>query len=473
MLQQLSKAEHEQQILMLRLHDADERNERTLATLSKTDGELRAHKELLQKKERNIRELMQQRDEISSALEDERARNVIESEGSRREIKELRTKIADAERDHRLEIDAIKDDVSKKIPQISASAVAEAEKLCLRENELKLSSLRSEYEIKLEQKSRDLIRSQTAHEEAVARLKSANAEDKADVERLRFQVRRLQHRCDELEADVEDRARKGYLQTQPMLLNQHGGRNGMPVVYHHPTPLSSSHPIYAGESIDGTMFMNSVGNNSIHYAPPPPHPAQSMEFNNSYISLEEKKLMEMMQSEIKGIQDKLSRSMSMGPEQTPLPNRWTPSNGNYSGNAVNHTMPYAHSQQYYRPSDASIIESEPLNRSRDEGQIWAELLARQAKRNSKQVSSNDRVDPRMVSFAKAENVPASDSNLSNSVADNRKRSDFSSPRKPDRPLRDSTPTKSPGQVPRTAEDRAAAVAEPGYQSGYWKTKYMR
>jgi hypothetical protein len=345
--QQLLKTEGELHSVDMRLHDAEERFERTLATLNKSDAELRTVREVLQKRERSVRELTTQKEELAVLLEDEKSRMQSELDAARKEIRDLRLKLADNERQHRIALEAVQEDVEKKVPAIAAAAAADAERFCLRDAETKIVSLRSEYELKLEQKSRELVRSQVAHEEALARTKAAGADDRAELERLKYQMRRLQQRCDELEMDAADKKRQfitsGGSAVQYVMVPGAQTPAALPI---HGAHRDAGGPNYSMNHSGAGLMPNGSFGGTVPFTPVDGATSSvgGQSFGNGGAlgprTEEERYLLGLMQSEIKNIRDQLSRSVTVPPQATPM-QAWNRSSyGAYPEGAQNVTAPY-------------------------------------------------------------------------------------------------------------------------------------
>lgn len=420
--QQLMKTEGELHSMSMRLHDADERYERAQSAIAKSDADIRVLRDTIQKRDRTIRELTIQKEEMTAHMEEERTKLLQDIDAQRKDIMEWKSKVSDAERKHRQVLDAMQEDISNKVPQIAANAAAEAERICHRDLESKISALRSDYELKLEQKTRELSRAQTSNEESLARIKVANADDKAELERMRFQNRRLQKRCDELEAELDGRSRR-------MVVT---------------TPAPSQGPQYIVVPSESGMR----GINQTPYVV-----QQGMPIPQS-LPQEEQQYLQLIQNEIQGIKSVLSRSAQpttpypmQGIQNIPFANNiQTPFYGmTYPAPAYSMPMPAPPSY------NAGVQEAEQSIRNRD-GQAWAELLGKQQLNSSKGGNANVNISNMSgVSKRAVEETIDGYSDGGSIMSMNLSKSLNLS----------------------ELRGLAATPADGGYHAGYWKSKYMR
>ena len=107
-------------------------------------------------------------------------------------------------RRHQLEVESLKRDIAEKVPQIVATAVERVEGQLAVRVEKEVSSVRLRYEQQNERMKRELLELQGGNAEREARQRAAHADEKSELDRLRYLSQRLQRRVAELEAEVDE-----------------------------------------------------------------------------------------------------------------------------------------------------------------------------------------------------------------------------------------------------------------------------
>jgi DNA repair exonuclease SbcCD ATPase subunit len=104
-------------------------------------------------------------------------------------------------------MEEMKQDVAERLPRITAAAVDRLEAQFAAKLESESNSIKARYDASSERQRRELIEMQATQAEREARQRSMHADEKAELERLKYHAQRLQRRVDELEAENEESLR--------------------------------------------------------------------------------------------------------------------------------------------------------------------------------------------------------------------------------------------------------------------------
>ncbi len=200
----LDKSEYEVMRLKDRIHEMEKKADNDTNRVINLEREITKLQDELFKKDANIREEKQRVDLHVSRVDEVRSKYELEVDNLRKEVQKEKDLTKEVALKHAKEIENMKRDIQEKIPKIASQAVSKIESQWVTKLEQETSSVRSRYEHQIESMRREMMELSTAYTEKDARQRSLFADDKAELERLRYQNQRLQRRCDDLEQDVED-----------------------------------------------------------------------------------------------------------------------------------------------------------------------------------------------------------------------------------------------------------------------------
>jgi hypothetical protein len=182
-----------------RLTELEARSQAEIARAASLEKEAQAHQEALYKRDRTIREERQRAEDAVGRLEELRTRYETEVESFRTQLHEEKNTNSELIRRHKLELEELRREISEKVPRIAAAAVESVENQMTVRVEKEVSSVKLRYEQQLEIAKRDLYEAQAEIAEKEARGRFSRAEEKAELDKLRYQHQRLQRRADEIE----------------------------------------------------------------------------------------------------------------------------------------------------------------------------------------------------------------------------------------------------------------------------------
>lgn len=200
----LDKSEYEVIRLKERIHEMEKKSDNDTNRVINLEREITKLQDELFKKDANIREEKQRVDLHVARVDEVRFKYEQEIDNLRKDVQKEKDVVKDNALKHTKEIENMKRDIQEKIPKIASQAVSKIESQWVTKLEQETSSVRSRYEQQIESMRREMIELATTYTEKEARQRSLFADDKAELERLRYQNQRLQRRCDDLEQDVED-----------------------------------------------------------------------------------------------------------------------------------------------------------------------------------------------------------------------------------------------------------------------------
>jgi hypothetical protein len=188
--------------------ELEKKSETDIARIVSLEREIANMQEQIFRKERFMKEEKQRADVASSRIDEIRSGLESEIDDAHRKLHEEKLASAEANRKHKQEIEQLKKEVVEKIPQITAAAVERLESQWSQRLESETNVVRSRYEQQMDRMRREISELQSLQAEREARQRALYADERAELERLRYQNQRLQRRSEELESELEDTKRE-------------------------------------------------------------------------------------------------------------------------------------------------------------------------------------------------------------------------------------------------------------------------
>ena len=203
----LDRAEFDNTRLKDKVSELEAKNEVALGRLVALEKDYLTAQDGLHKRDRAVREERQRAELAMQHAEEVRRKLEQEADSLRAELHKERLQTSDVARQHRQEMEELKQDVAERLPRITAAAVERLEAQFAAKLESESNSIKARYDASSERQRRELIEMQATQAEREARQRSMHADEKAELERLKYHAQRLQRRVDELEAENEESLR--------------------------------------------------------------------------------------------------------------------------------------------------------------------------------------------------------------------------------------------------------------------------
>jgi len=204
----LDKTEFELSRAKERLAETEGRLSAEQTRVSGLEKELSTAQEQIFRRDRQLREERERGEVALIKLEECRNRYEEELSTFRAQLVQERHTSSELTRKHKAEIEGIREEVSARLPAIAASAAERVEEQCSMKAHREMEALKLQYESNLQRMRRDVLRLQSELAETEAKYKSVTAEERAELERLRGQVKRFQRRSEELEEQLDSSSRR-------------------------------------------------------------------------------------------------------------------------------------------------------------------------------------------------------------------------------------------------------------------------
>lgn len=198
---QIDRAEFECTRLRERLTDMEIKSQSDSVRITTLERENLTLQEEIFKKERISREERRRAEAVNSGVKEIR-------ENFDLEISNLQKENSDLIHRHKIEIDEIKKDVSEKLPKIAAVAIENLEQQIAFKFQQQLVSVKSRYDVLLGNNKKELQELQALQAERDARLRASTADERAELESVKYQLQRLKRKNDELESEIDKHRRE-------------------------------------------------------------------------------------------------------------------------------------------------------------------------------------------------------------------------------------------------------------------------
>jgi len=204
----LDRSEFDNSRLKERVMELEKKSETDISRIVSLEREIANMQEQMFRKDRFVKEEKQRAEIASSRIEEIRAGLENEIEEAHRKLHEEKIASAESSRKHKQEIEQLKKEVIEKIPQITTSTVERLEAQWTHRLESEANNIRLRYEQQMDRMRREIAELQSLQAEREARQRALYADERAELERLRYQNQRLQRRSEELESELDDMKRE-------------------------------------------------------------------------------------------------------------------------------------------------------------------------------------------------------------------------------------------------------------------------
>ena len=229
------------------VRELDAKNTNSITRVVELEKQLIVAQDSTFRAERALREEQQRQQLAAQRLEQQRATSETELSVAREETHQSHLALREAEAKHRSEMEALKREVSERIPKISQAVVERLEGQFQNRVDSELNSLQARNDSQMQGLKRELLELQVQHAEKDARQRAAVADERAELERLKVQNGRQQKQITDLETDLDD----------ALLAVRRGG--GRALLMDAAVKAQSS----AEEKVEAALNVSTTGNNYV------------------------------------------------------------------------------------------------------------------------------------------------------------------------------------------------------------------
>jgi hypothetical protein len=223
---QLDSAEAEVVRLKDRLADREVKEEALTARIKSHEKELIRLQEAVFKRDRQLREEQEKGESIQSQIEAIRKGYEGEVEEAKAALTKQKQANADMVLQQRREVERLEQEISERVPEMVASAVAQVEARSAAKHAKELADLRMMGELQREKLKQENSDMQTIYAEKEARQRLQLADEKVELEKLRLGQKAAQRRSEDLEEQVQELRRQLRLTSHSAQYSAQSARRG-------------------------------------------------------------------------------------------------------------------------------------------------------------------------------------------------------------------------------------------------------